>query len=104
MLIPVEKIREAAVEIAHANGATLALLFGSYARGTATDRSDVDLIFVEETSLRFLDRLTRYQDTLIDRLSTSVETLVYTPAEFQRMKDGGFIGRAVREGIVLYER
>jgi hypothetical protein len=64
----------------------------------------VDLIFVEETSLRFLDRLTRYQDTLIDRLSTSVETLVYTPAEFQRMKDGGFIGRAVREGIVLYER
>ena len=103
MVITIEKIREAAIEIANANGATLALLFGSYARGTATERSDVDLIFVEETTLRFLDRLSRYQDILIDRLSTSVETLVYTPAEFERMKDGGFVGQAVREGIVLYE-
>jgi len=103
VIIPLEKIREAAVEIAKANGATFALLFGSYARGTANERSDVDLIFVEPTSLRFLDRLARYQDTLIDRLSVSVETLVYTKEEFEQMKDGGFIGQAVREGIVLYE-
>lgn len=104
MVISLVKIKEAVTEIATANGASLGLLFGSYARGTATERSDIDLIFVEDTSLRFLDRLTRYQSILIDRLSTSVDTLVYTSEEFERMKDNGFVGRAVKEGIVLYER
>ena len=99
-----EAIREAAVRVAEANGATLAILFGSYARGTATARSDVDLIFVEDTDLPFLRRLDRYFDPLADMLRSPVETLVYTPDEFERMKERAFIKRAVEEGIVLYER
>jgi len=101
--IPFETIREVVAEIAKANGAQLALLFGSYARGTATNHSDIDLIFVEETDLRFLDRLGRYFDPLVECLGGGVETFVYTPEEFERMKDHGFVGQAVREGIVLYE-
>lgn len=103
MIIPVEKIKEAVIKVASENGATFALLFGSYARGTASERSDVDLIFIEQTNLRFLDRLTRYHDSLVDRLSTNVDTLVYTPEEFEQMKKDSFVARAVKEGIVLYE-
>jgi predicted nucleotidyltransferase len=101
--VSLDAIRIAAAEVGRANGARLALLFGSYARGTATYRSDIDLIFVEETQDRFMDRLERYIDPLIDRLRTAVEVLVYTPEEFEQMKQAAFVGRAVREGIVLYE-
>jgi uncharacterized protein len=99
-----ESIRQAAARVAEANGASLAILFGSYARGTATARSDVDLIFVEETDLPFLRRLDRYFDPLADMLHAPVETLVYTPGEFETMKERAFIKRAIDEGIVLYER
>ena len=103
MIVSFETIKEAVTEVAKANGAQLAILFGSYARGTATKHSDIDLIFVEETDLRFLDRLGRYFDPLVERLGGGVETFVYTPDEFERMKDHGFVGQALREGIVLYE-
>ena len=32
-----------------------------------------------------------------------MDVLVYTPEEFERMKDRGFIKRAIEEGKVLYE-
>ncbi len=33
-----------------------AILFGSLARGEASRHSDIDMFFVQNTSLRFLDR------------------------------------------------
>ena len=104
MVHDLEAVKQAVSEIARANGASLAVLFGSYARGTATKRSDVDVIFVEETDARFLDRLGKYMGPLFDRLRTGVEVLVYTPAEFERMKSRSFVRRALAEGIVVYER
>ena len=104
MVQDLEAIKQAVSEIAKANGASLAVLFGSYARGTATKRSDVDVIFVEDTDARFLDRLGRYMDPLYDRLKTGVEVFVYTPAEFERMKERSFVRRALTEGIRVYER
>lgn len=98
-----EHVREAAKAVAGRNGATRALLFGSHARGTATTRSDVDLVFVEETADRFLDRLDRYLGPMADALDMPVEVLVYTPAEYERMRDRPFLRRAEKEGIVLYE-
>lgn len=45
-------IRRVVAEVARLNGARKAILFGSYARGTATAHSDVDLLFVEPKFLR----------------------------------------------------
>lgn len=92
------------MDVARANRARKAILFGSYARGTATKRSDVDLIFVEDTTEPFLKRLDRYQYPLSDRFGGGVETLVYTPAELESIAHRPFIQRALREGITLYER
>jgi predicted nucleotidyltransferase len=97
------EIKNAVIEVAQAQGACQAMLFGSYARGTATARSDVDLVFVEETQAPFLARSGKYLEPLFDRLQTSVDALVYSPREFAQMQDGPFMRRVLREGIVLYE-
>lgn len=102
-MIHLDAIKKAVISTAKANSAECAILFGSYARDTATDRSDVDVIFIEETDLPFLERLSRYLDPLIDKLHTSIEVLVYTPREFEDMKDKPFIRQALKEGLVLYE-
>jgi uncharacterized protein len=54
------------------------LLFGSLARGNARDHSDIDLIVVKETQMRFLDRL----DEFYDDAREAMDILVYTPQEF----------------------
>jgi len=38
------------------------LLFGYLARGDARDHSDIDLIVVKDTLMRFLDRLDEFYD------------------------------------------
>ena len=103
-MIDTKSVEDAVRDVARANGAKLAVLFGSFARGTQTRRSDVDAIFVEQTPARFLDRLARYFDPLTERLPVPVEVFVYTPEEFRRMKDRPFLRRALSEGITVYEQ
>jgi predicted nucleotidyltransferase len=50
-------VKEAIHMLAVSSGAQKAILFGSYARGTATRHSDIDVIFVEETVEPFLKRI-----------------------------------------------
>jgi predicted nucleotidyltransferase len=75
------------------------LLFGSLARGDARDHSDIDLIVVKDTTMRFLDRL----DEFYDDAREAMDILVYTPQEFEEMKERPFIKMALREGKMLYE-
>jgi predicted nucleotidyltransferase len=75
------------------------LLFGSLARGDARDHSDIDLIVVKDTQMRFLDRL----DEFYDDAREAMDILVYTPQEFEEMKERPFVKRALREGKMLYE-
>ena len=42
------------------SGVDKAVLFGSFARGTASKRSDVDILIVQETNKRFLDRFSDF--------------------------------------------
>lgn len=98
-----DDIHHEVVALARRNGAHKAILFGSYARGTATERSDIDLLFIERTELPFLSRLDRYFDPLADRFKTGIEIFVYTPEEFQRLATSGFMKQILKDGIVLYE-
>ena len=82
-----------------------AIVFGSVARGEASPGSDVDLIVVCDTDKRFLDR---YGDLLYELnlavAGSSVEVLIYTPEELERLQERAFIARALQEGQVIYER
>jgi predicted nucleotidyltransferase len=85
-------------------GVLRAILFGSYARGDNSRRSDVDLILVQETDKRFLDR---YAGILWDITANvpgcDVDLLIYTPSELEAISDRPFVATALREGVVLYE-
>jgi len=79
------------------------ILFGSQARGTADDRSDVDILvictFAGKRRHLMLD-----MDRALDDLDYAFDILILTPEEFQRdRRIPGTIGRyAQLEGRVLY--
>lgn len=77
----------------------LVLIFGSMARGDVRGTSDIDLIVVKETKKKFLDRL----DEFYKDAEVAMDVLVYTPEEFEKMKNRSFIKKAIEEGKILYE-
>jgi len=81
-----------------------AIVFGSMARGQVSRRSDLDLIIIQDTEKRFLDR---YDDLLPEIVRAvpgrDVDLFIYTPDELARMSDRRFIRTALKEGKVIYE-
>jgi predicted nucleotidyltransferase len=83
-------------------GAQRIVQFGSSARGEAGLDSDLDLIVVMDGKESFPDRIAALYKILKPRVA--LDLLVYTPAEFEEMKENNFFIRNVlREGITLYE-
>jgi len=81
------------------------ILFGSFARGDFHEGSDIDLVVVLDTELRFIDRIGEVLAT-VDATDFDVEPHVYTPVEYERLKQerAVLVEAAEREGKVLYER
>ena len=79
-----------------------AVVFGSFARGTATKRSDIDLIIIMQTDKRFFERFDDLNElgSLID--GHHLDILVYTPAELKAISGRRFIENALKDGIVVY--
>ena len=81
-----------------------AIVFGSLARGEASRRSDVDLLVVQHTDKRFLER---YDGLLRDLTQAvagrDVDLLIYTPQELAQLTHRPVIVAALREGKVIYE-
>jgi predicted nucleotidyltransferase len=83
------------------------ILFGSQARGTADEHSDVDLLVVcaVEGGPGSRGALMVAMDRALSGLGFAREVLVLTPEEFERDRHiPGTVARpAWREGVVLYE-
>ena len=81
-----------------------AILFGSHARQEASRHSDIDLILIKDTDLRFLDR---YDGILVSFSQAlpewDVDLLIYTPEELAKISHRRFIQQALEEGKILYE-
>jgi len=101
---PIARIAHAVRPVLQRYGVRRAVLFGSFARGRNSRRSDVDLIVIKDTEQRFFARydglLQELQATLLPH---DVDLLIYTPQEFEAIKHRSFIARALGEGRVIYE-
>jgi predicted nucleotidyltransferase len=85
------------------------ILFGSFARGEQTARSDIDLLVVEEGE--FGPKRSRRKEMvglrrLLAEAPTPVDVLVYSETEWEQWKNVPchVIGAASRDGKVLYEQ
>jgi len=81
-----------------------AVLFGSSARQTDTQKSDLDLMIVMDTDKRFLDRFDAFSEIFNLIKGKAVDLLIYTPAELTRIADRPFIRSLLKEGQLIYEQ
>jgi len=66
--------------------------------------SDIDLVIIKKTKKLFLDRI---KDVIkIIKPNFAIDTLVYTPEEFQKMSSNrnAFLEFVVKEGKIIYEK
>ena len=81
------------------------ILFGSYARGEATEQSDVDLLVVADTDLTPRERFPAVRRLLAD-YPAAFDIIVKTPQEYRRWRNvvNHIVYFADKYGKVLYER
>jgi len=80
------------------------LLFGSLATEQVGEWSDIDLVIIKESNLKFLDRIREVMRLLNPRVG--VDILVYTPEEFAQLsQERPFVRQEIlAKGKVIYER
>jgi uncharacterized protein len=102
-MVAMNKIKEFGRRIGQEFGAEKVILFGSYAQGTATRDSDVDLLIVAPFEGKSVNKSVQIRLKL--RPSFPVDLLVRTPEKIrQRLQiDDQFIKDILEEGRVLYE-
>lgn len=90
--------------VAAAHAPTRVIVFGSYARGEATEDSDLDVMVIER---EFPDATAEYVRLrhAIGSLGVGVDLVLLTEPEFARRKDWWStpVYWAAREGRVLYD-
>jgi len=82
-------------------GVRRAVVFGSVARGDVGGQSDLDLILIIDSREPFTERCARLYRTL--KPSVGLDLLVYTPQEFEEMRAGRFLARALADSRTVYE-
>ena len=78
------------------------ILFGSRARGDHFTTSDIDLIIVSKKfkKIKFYDRMIQVYGNWNNQID--LESLCYTPEEFEKKKKQiGIVRQAVKEGILI---
>jgi predicted nucleotidyltransferase len=80
------------------------ILFGSHARGDATEDSDVDLLVVAPTKERFFERMASVRRLIRDlRDGLAVSPIVLTPGELEKRRQAGdpFVQEILQTGVSL---
>ena len=86
------------------NDVIKAIIFGSTARQTRSKRSDLDLMIVMKSHKRFFDRYDDFYEVYEVIKGQSVDMLIYTPEELERISSRNFINKILSEGKTIYEQ
>jgi predicted nucleotidyltransferase len=84
-------------------GVDKAILFGSISRRAGTRKSDIDILIVMKTRERFFKRYDRFEKIYSQFKGRSLDLLIYTPAELDKIAHRPFIKRILTEGQTIYE-
>lgn len=95
-LLSLEKIYDAVIPLAQRYGLERVFLFGSYARGDATETSDVDFR-IDRGSMRGIEFGALYED-MRDMLQKPVDILT------TKQLDEKFLSEIKKEEILLYDK
>ena len=103
-MISGEQIQQAVERLVAAAKPSKIILFGSYARGDATEDSDLDLMVIEQEVVNKFDEMIRLHRAVGD-VGIGVDVLVYSDKEAGRRSQvpGTVLYWAFREGKVLYD-
>ena len=102
-MITQEKIDEIVQKIVEGYQPEKIILFGSYANGTPTEDSDLDLLIVKDVEGPKYKRSSAVRK-LLSGANIAMDILVYTPAELNKWKDlpVAFEHHILQTGKVLY--
>ena len=105
-MISNEIIQEMAAKIAKRFDPQKVVLVGSYARGEATEHSDIDLLVVMEESAPRGKRSAPIIRMLAEDYALPVDVIVRSQDALEQWKDvpGSFCRQASSEGVVLYDK
>lgn len=106
MICTVEDIRRIVAPIAEKYNIRSVYLFGSYARGTATEDSDIDLIIdTAGTAIKSLFALGAVYAELEAALGKSVDLLTLSSftQEMQRQGEAAFRKNVSEERVLIYD-
>jgi predicted nucleotidyltransferase len=99
-----EQIAEYAGPVFRKYGVRKAILFGSFASGRQSRKSDVDIVLIQDTDKRYFDRFEGILGELYDAIrGRDIDVFIYTPNELEKISHRKFIQRILREGKVIYE-
>ena len=104
-MVAMNEIEEYVNRIGQQFGAERVILFGSYATGTQSVDSDIDLLVVADTALSPTERYCAVRRILAD-VPCSFDIVVRTPEEYARWRStvNNIVYFADKYGKVLYER
>jgi uncharacterized protein len=97
------EIQKLVDKIVHRMEPEKVLIFGSYAKGTATAKSDLDLFVVKDTHLPMRER-SKDISSILAGLLIRVDVHVYTPEEVEEYgnEEYSFVNSILKTGKVVY--
>lgn len=104
-MIQDDKISEIIHKIASGYNPDKIILFGSYANGSASVDSDIDIFVIKSSELPRPQRAMQLRKMLYGSL-IPMDLIVYTPDEVEKEKDVeySFVHEVLNSGKTLYER
>lgn len=105
MIYTIEEIQQIVVPIAKKHNIKAMFIFGSYARGTATENSDIDLIIdTEGTAIDTLFKLGSLYEEFAEALNKKVDIVTVSSLEqpIIRQSEKMFRETVLKERMKLY--
>lgn len=99
----ISEIKELLAPIFQKSKVKKAFLFGSYASGKETRKSDLDLMIIMNTSKRFFERYDQFDEIYNTFKGYAIDLLIYTPEELEKISHRKFIKDILCKGKIIYE-